>query len=79
MKRKILVLTLTTMLVVTMLAIIGAVPALAQPITPSCDWYEAGFDRSFGTDWWAYWCRWPGYGWYLAGWWSELTGFIAVS
>ena len=77
MKRRFLVLGLGALLLVTLLAV-SALPALAQPGGPYCDWYEAGFDRSFNTEWWAYWCRWPGWGWYLMGWWSDPTGYIAV-
>ena len=74
MKRKILVLTLSALMLVTMLATISAVPALAQP---NCDWYEAGFDRNFDTDWWGYWCRDPDTrDWTLYFWWSDATGLI---
>jgi len=72
MKRRFLVLGLGALLLVTLLAV-SALPALGQPSGPYCDWYEAGFDKSFNTEWWAYWCRWPGWGWYLMGWWSDLT------
>ena len=75
MKRKILILMLGALMLVTMLATISVVPALAQP---NCDWYEAGFDRNFNTDWWGYWCRDPDTGWYLLGWWSDATGFYYV-
>ncbi len=77
MKRRFWVLAFGAMLLVTLLAV-SALPALGQPSGPYCGWYEAGFDRSFRTEWWAYWCRWPGYGWYLMGWWSEHTGWISV-
>jgi hypothetical protein len=73
MKRKILVVMASVLMLVTMLATVSAMPAVAQP---NCDWYEAGFDRNFGTDWWGYWCRDPDTGWYLVGWWSYETGFI---
>ena len=78
MKRRILVLMLTAMMLVTALAATSALPALGQPAEPRCGWYEAGFDKSFNTDWWAYWCRYPGYGWYLIAWWSDPTGIIWV-
>ncbi len=77
MRRRFLFLVLGALLVVTLLAA-SALPALGQPGGPYCGWYEAGFDRSFGTTWWAYWCRWPGYGWYLMGWWSRGTGYIPL-
>jgi hypothetical protein len=78
MKRRILVLTLTAVMLVTLLAA-SALPALGQPSGPYCDWYEAGFDVGRNApEWWAYWCRWPGYGWYLIGWWSDYTGWIPV-
>jgi hypothetical protein len=48
----------------------------SQPSEPWCDWYEAGFDRNFGVEWWGYWCNWPGYGWYLSAWWSDENGYI---
>ena len=78
MKHRILLLALLGMLLVAVLATTNALPALAQPSGPYCDWWEAGFDKSFSTEWWAYWCRWPGYGWYLMGWWSEDTGYIPL-
>ena len=77
MKRRILLLALLGMLLVTLLAV-SALPALGQPREPYCDWYEAGFDRNFDTNWWGYWCRDPDTGWYLVGWWSEDTGFYYV-
>jgi hypothetical protein len=78
MKHRILVLTLTVMVLVLILATTSALPALGQPDEPYCAWYEAGFDRDFNNSWWAYWCHWRGYGWYLMAWWSDLTGYIAV-
>ena len=79
MKHRDLVLMLTALLVVLMVALSASI-ALSQeePDAPRCDWYEAGFDRDFSSAWWAYWCRWPGYGWYLMGWWSEDTGYIPL-
>jgi hypothetical protein len=78
MKRRFLVMWLGAMLIVAMLAV-SALPALAQPREPSCDWYEAGFNVSRNaTEWWGYWCNYPGYGWYLMGWWSEDSGFIST-
>ena len=79
MKRKILVLMVTALMVVLMVGT-SASTALSQdaPDAPRCDWYEAGFDRDFNNVWWAYWCHWSGYGWYLMGWWSEDTGYIPV-
>ena len=75
MKRLILVLALTAMLVAT------ALPALAQnfneesgktddsgePRAPSCDWYY--FDETHEYDaWWEYWCYWRGWGWEFVVW-----------
>jgi hypothetical protein len=79
MKRRILLLSVTAMLVVMMVAT-SALPALAQLRTPSCDWYPVSFERRAHntTAWYAYWCHWPGYGWYLHAWWSKNTSTIWV-
>ena len=75
MKRMILVLTLTAMLVVT------ALPALAQnfneesgkmddsgePNTPECDWYYFDETREYDA-WWEYWCHYRGWGWEFVLW-----------
>lgn len=78
MKHRILVLTLTVMVLLLMLATTSALPALGQPDAPYCAWYEAGFDRDFNTAWYGYWCHYSGYGWYLVAWWSEDTGYIPL-
>ncbi len=79
MKRRLLVVWLGAMLVVAMLAV-SALPALGQPRGEvSCEWYEAGFDVGRNApEWWGYWCHYPGYGWYLMGWWSKASGFIST-
>ncbi len=78
MKRKFLVLAVTAMLVVMMLAT-SALPAVSQPRGPWCDWYPVSFEkRALDARWYAYWCHWPGYGWYLHAWWSKHTGVIWV-
>jgi hypothetical protein len=78
MIRRISVMWLGALLVATLLAV-SALPALGQPREPSCDWYEAGFDVGRNApEWWGYWCNYPGYGWYLIGWWSYDTGFIST-
>jgi len=79
MKRMILVLTLTAMLVVT------ALPALAQnfneesgkmddsgePNTPECDWYYFDETREYDA-WYEYWCHYRGWGWEFVFWtWAD--------
>ena len=77
MKRVILVLTVAALMLA--MTVTSALPALGQPREPSCDWYEAGFDVGrHAPEWWGYWCNYPGYGWYLMGWWSDDTGWIPV-
>ena len=63
MKRRILLLALT----VVVLALVVAVPAFAQvaPRAPQCGWYEAW---SAGDKWWEYWCYWPSFGWEYVFW-----------
>ena len=78
MKRKILVLMVTALMVVLMVGTSASTALSQEPDAPRCDWYEAGFDRDFNNVWWAYCCHWSGYGWYLMGWWSEDTGYIPV-
>jgi hypothetical protein len=75
MKRMILVLTLTAMMLAT------ALPALAQnfneesgktddsgePRAPSCDWYYFDETRQYDA-WWEYWCHYRGWGWEFVLW-----------
>jgi hypothetical protein len=65
-KRVILVLTVTAMMLATMMAGAG-LPALAQdePGAPQCGWYYNTADRDA---WWEYWCWWPGWGWEFVFW-----------
>lgn len=81
MKRKILVLAVTAMMLAMMVAG-SALPALAQrvaPEEPECAWYFDRYTwRVFGQEWWGYWCDWPDYGWYLHAWWHEDYGIIRV-
>jgi hypothetical protein len=81
MRRIILVLTVTAMMMVTMLG--SALPALADsPPQPSCDWYlDHYIARVFGTEWWGYWCDWgqDNGGWVLYGWWNADAGWIPLS
>jgi hypothetical protein len=65
-KRIILVLTVTAMILVTMVAGAGS-PAMAQdePGAPQCSWYYNTADRDA---WWEYWCWWPGWGWEFVFW-----------
>ena len=67
MKRMILVLTVTAMMLATL--VIGAgLPAFAQdePAGPQCGWY---YNTAQNYDpWWEYWCWWPGWGWEFVFW-----------
>ncbi len=70
MKRIILVLTVTAMMLAMMVASIG-VPALAQddePNAPQCSWYLNWLTSDPDTDWWEFWCWWPGWGWEFVFW-----------
>lgn len=80
MKRIVVILTLTVMIVLG-----SALPALAQnssPPQPDCGWYlDRYIQRTFGVDWYGYWCDWgqDNGGWVLYGWWSADSGWIPVS
>ena len=74
MKRKILVLTIAVMMLVV--TVFGALPALAQPADPDCGWY---FDRSWyrltKESWYGYWCNWgEDQGWQLYAWYNDDDG-----
>ncbi len=70
MKRLILVLALTAMMLVT-----SVLPALArheetgdpreEPRNPQCGWYA---NWSEHEEWWEYWCYWPHWGWEFVFW-----------
>ena len=70
MKRLILVLTVTAVMLVSI-----ALPALARheetgdereaPNNPQCGWYES-WDQH--EEWWEYWCYWPHWGWEFVFW-----------
>jgi hypothetical protein len=82
-KRIILLLTVTAMLLAALVAS-SALPALAQdsPPQPSCDWYLDNYlKRNFDVDWWGYWCDWgqDNGGWVLYGWWNKDTGWVPLS
>ena len=78
MKRKILVLTATAMML-AMMMLGSALPALAQPPAPTCDWYlDYYYAQVFQQNWYGYWCYWPDEGWLLYGWWSARTGWISA-
>ena len=79
MKRKILVLTATAMML-AMMMLGSALPALAQQYpTPQCDWYlDYYYAQTFQQNWYGYWCYWPDYGWYLYGWWNDARGYISA-
>jgi len=75
MKRMILVLTLTAMMLLG-----SALPALAthetgdeegRPDNPKCDWYFFDETRRYDA-WWEYWCYWPHWGWEFVFWvWAD--------
>ncbi len=67
MKRIILVLTVTAMMLATMVVGAGS-SAFAQdePNPPQCGWYYMTH-RSYDP-WWEYWCWWPGWGWEFVFW-----------
>ena len=69
MKRKILVLTAAALMLA--MTLISALPALAAPADPSCDWYlDHYFYRLTGQEWYGYWCDWgDNGGWQLYEWW----------
>ncbi len=68
MKRMILVLTLTAIMMLS-----SALPALAdmgkqeeaEPDPPQCGWYESWNDEE---EWWEYWCYYPQWGWDYVFW-----------
>ena len=67
MRRMILVLMVTAMMLATLVVSAGS-PAFAQdvPSAPQCGWYynmAANYDP-----WWEYWCWWPGWGWEFVFW-----------
>jgi hypothetical protein len=67
MKRIILVLTVSAIMLVTMVAGSG-LSAMAQdePAGPQCGWY---YNTAEDYDpWWEYWCWWPGWGWEFVFW-----------
>jgi hypothetical protein len=77
MKRMVLGLTVSAMLLMTLL--VG--PALGdmgdpdagnkggedEPGAPDCDWYGPYEERPYDP-WWEYWCWWPGWGWEYVFW-----------
>jgi hypothetical protein len=83
MKRVLLVLTVTAMVLAVMLSSL-ALPALAQddrpPADPDCDWYgpfsvEVWEQVPWLEEeaWWEYWCYWPHWGWEFVFWvWADL-------
>ncbi len=69
MKRLILVLTVTAMMLIG-----SALPALAthemgdpsgEPRNPQCGWFENWSEQE---EWWEYWCYWPHWGWEFVFW-----------
>ncbi len=70
LKRLILVLTVTAMMLIG-----SALPALAyheetgdpaeSPENPRCGWYPSSNEEE---EWWEYWCRWPHWGWEYVFW-----------
>ena len=68
MKRVILVLTITAMMLAMLVAGSG-LPAVAQdegPGSPQCSWYKNWEEPE--KAWWEYWCWWPGWGWEFVFW-----------
>jgi hypothetical protein len=74
MRRLLLVLTVSAMLLATVLA--G--PAGAdfgskggdwedEPSAPECEWYGP-YEEDDDDAWWEYWCYWPGWGWEFVFW-----------
>ncbi len=67
MKRLILVLTVTAVLLAAIVT--GGLSAVAQeeaPGDPQCGWY---YNTAEDYDpWWEYWCWWPGWGWEYVFW-----------
>jgi len=70
MKRLVLVLTITAMMLAVLVSGL-ALPALAQdekePRQPRCDWYYFEETRQWDA-WWEYWCRYPDWGWEFVFW-----------
>ncbi len=76
MRRMILVLTVSAMMLMTVLTGV-AVGDIGDPDaghkgygddpgTPECEWYGP---FGYGNDaWWEYWCWWPGWGWEYVFW-----------
>ena len=67
MRRMILVLTVTAMMLVTMVVGAGSLAfAQDEPADPQCGWY---YNTAEDYDpWWEYWCWWPGWGWEFVFW-----------
>ncbi len=67
------------MLVVAAMLMVGsALPALAQPADPKCDWYFEGlYYLTTGEEWYGYWCYWgKDEGWEIYAWWNEDEGYF---
>ena len=71
MKRKILV------LVVAAFMLIGsALPALAQPADPSCDWdWDRYLWKQYEYELWYYGCDFGDDGWYIYAFWTPDDGY----
>ncbi len=71
MKRKILV------LVVAMMMLIGsALPALAQPADPTCDWdWDRYLWNQYEYELWYYGCDFGDDGWYIYAFWTPDDGY----
>lgn len=76
MKRKIMALTVTALMLAMM--VVSALPALAQPDDPDCSWYlDRYWVRLTGEEWYGYWCYYEDDDdWELYTWWNEEEGYI---
>lgn len=76
MKRKI-----SMLIVVAMMLVGSALPALAQPADPECSWYFEGlYYLTTGEEWYGFWCHYgeeygEDAGWEIYAWWNEEEGY----
>ncbi len=71
MRRKILVLVITALMVIG-----SALPALAQPADPSCGWdWDRYLWRAYEYELWYYGCDFGEDGWYIYAFWNPDHGY----